>query len=562
MPPIYSKEWKNKLVQVSGGLRQGRTSPCEAACPAGNPIQKFHTLLAEGNADEALAWILARNPFPGVTGRVCPHPCEAKCNRASYDEGLGIHCMERFASDHGKAAAPRPLPDTGKRVSIVGAGPAGLTAAYFLRLYGHSVTVYERAPVAGGVPRQGVPDFRLPKDVVDRETGRLLALGVEVRANVEIGRDALLADLLASSDACVIAAGLWKERVLDMPGKELLTPALGWLKKSMLDRERMEGKKVVILGGGGVAFDCAFTAVRLKAASVEMVCLEAADAMRAPEEEVRQAQDEGVLIHNSRLSAAVERKNGRLALSARPVASFSFDEKGALHIVPDGNRPELELEADVLICASGLQLDDGFLGGVDVERTPRGFVRVDAQSRETSIPGLFATGDAANGPSLIAAAIGDGRRTALAVHRRLAGLDDAPREIWIDDAGSLAERVLDAVTTPHVVELGEIINIDYHEHAPRHMPEQEKSSVPALPFAEIAGGLTADQALREGERCLHCGHCMACGSCVESCPGHILEMGEDGPFAAWPDQCWHCGCCRIACPTSSIAYKFPLTMLL
>lgn len=562
MPPLYSKEWKKKFVQVHAGPRQGRTSPCEAACPAGNPIQKLHTLIAAGNPDEALASLLARNPFPGVTGRVCPHPCEEKCNRALYDEALAVHCMERFAADHGTPPLLRPLPDTGKSVSIVGSGPAGLTAAYFLRLYGHDVTVYERAPVAGGVPRQGIPDFRLPKDVVDREVGFLLGLGVKIRSNVEVGRDVTLAQLMASGDACILASGLWRSRVLDIPGRHLLVPALDWLKQSMLFRERMDGKKVVILGGGGVAFDCAFTAARLKAESVEMVCLEAANAMHAPEEEVRQAREEGIVVHNGYLSAGAEQRNGRLALTAHPVTSFSFDEKGALHVVSDTGGRELELEADVLVCASGLQLDDGVLDGMDIARTPRGWVLRDQESYETSVPGLFAAGDAANGPGLVSPAIGDGRSVALAVHRRLTGRDASFRDVWIGESGTLEEGAAGAAVTPHVVEFHEIMNVTYHEHAPRRMPDALREHGPELPFAEISGGLTSDQAAAEGARCMHCGHCMECGSCVESCPGHILEMGDDGPFVAWPDQCWHCGCCRIACPTSSIAYRFPLTMLL
>lgn len=562
MPPLYSKEWKKKFVQVHAGPRQGRTSPCEAACPAGNPIQKLHTLIAAGNPDEALASLLARNPFPGVTGRVCPHPCEEKCNRALYDEALAVHCMERFAADHGTPPLLRPLSDTGKSVSIVGSGPAGLTAAYFLRLYGHDVTVYERAPVAGGVPRQGIPDFRLPKDVVDREVGFLLGLGVKIRSNVEVGRDVTLAQLMVSGDACILASGLWRSRVLDIPGRHLLVPALDWLKQSMLFRARMDGKKVVILGGGGVAFDCAFTAARLKAESVEMVCLEAANAMHAPEEEVRQAREEGIVVHNGYLSAGAEQRNGRLALTAHPVASFSFDEKGALHVVPDTEGRELELEADVLVCASGLQLDDGVLDGMDIARTPRGWVLRDQESYETSVPGLFAAGDAANGPGLVSPAIGDGRSVALAVHRRLTGRDASFRDVWIGESGTLEEGAAGAAVTPHVVEFHEIMNVTYHEHAPRRMPDALREHGPELPFAEISGGLTSDQAAAEGARCMHCGHCMECGSCVESCPGHILEMGDDGPFVAWPDQCWHCGCCRIACPTSSIAYRFPLTMLL
>ena len=260
MPPIYSKEWNRITIQVRGDHRQGRTSPCEHACPLGNGIQQMHTLIAAGETGKALARLHARNPFPGITGRVCPHPCETKCNRAEYDEPVAIHALERFAADTGHETRFIPLPASGKRVAVVGSGPAGLTAARFTALLGHAVTVYESAPVMGGVPRHAVPDFRLPKDVVDRETGAIVASGVQVRTNVTVGRDITLQSLLDTYDATILAVGLWKERRLDIPGKEHLVPAVGWLKRSTLERQSLSGKTVVILGGGGGAFDCAFAA--------------------------------------------------------------------------------------------------------------------------------------------------------------------------------------------------------------------------------------------------------------------------------------------------------------
>ena len=180
MPPIYSKEWNRITIQVRGDHRQGRTSPCEHACPLGNGIQQMHTLIAAGETGKTLARLHARNPFPGITGRVCPHPCETKCNRAEYDEPVAIHALERFAADTGHETRFIPLPASGKRVAVVGSGPAGLTAARFAALLGHAVTVYESAPVMGGVPRQAVPDFRLPKDVVESQTLELFKKRVDV----------------------------------------------------------------------------------------------------------------------------------------------------------------------------------------------------------------------------------------------------------------------------------------------------------------------------------------------------------------------------------------------
>ena len=198
---------------------QFRTSPCEASCPAGNPIQKMQSLVEKGRFGEALRYLRARNPFPGVTGRVCPHFCQAKCNRDRLEGCVNTRALERAAYDH----APKGIesftraPETGKHVAVVGGGPAGMTAAYFLSLLGHDVTVYESGPVLGGIPRYAVPDFRLPRDVVDREIGWILETGVRACVNVTVGKDISFAELRASSDAVVVATGTPKENALPIP---------------------------------------------------------------------------------------------------------------------------------------------------------------------------------------------------------------------------------------------------------------------------------------------------------------------------------------------------------
>ncbi|WP_298067153.1 FAD-dependent oxidoreductase [uncultured Mailhella sp.] len=558
MPPIYSKALKTLFIHHAGQLRQTRTSPCEAKCLLGNSIQNVHTLLAEGKPDEALLWLHTRNPFPGITGRVCPHPCEDVCNRTGRDEALTIRSLERFAADHGRTATLKPLPSSGRRVAIIGAGPAGLSAAHFTALLGHAVDVYDRSPVMGGVPRQVIPDFRLPKDVVDREAAAAIEGNVTVFTNVTVGRDVFLADLLSRYDACLMAVGLWKERILNIPGKEHLQPAVAWLRRMTLDRENLAERDVAILGGGGVAFDCAFTAKRLNARSVHLLCLENESCMRVPADELRQAHDEGIILHPSLLSRSVCQEQGRFLVEAEKETAFSFDEKGVLHVEPAAE-PPFHLDADFVICASGLMLDETVLNGMEVERTPRGMVQTDDRFR-TSVPGLFAAGDMASGPGLVASAIRSGREAAVSLHRFLTGAEE-DMEIFLDAEQQVTARPSGQPVTPHTVGAEELMNIDYHECAPRQL-QPKRSFVPGLTFHELEGGLSSEQAMKEASRCMHCGHCMECGSCVESCPGYILEMGQDGPFVAYPSQCWHCGCCRIACPTGSIAYKFPLTMLL
>lgn len=560
MPPVFSRETTRVSVQDASHAGQGRTSPCERHCPAGNPIQKMERAIADGNEAVALEYLRARNPFPGVTGRVCPHPCETRCNRSSYDEGVAIRALERHAADHGSAfRRMRKHTPTGKRIAVIGSGPAGLTCAFFSALLGHAVDVFEASPIAGGVPRQAIPDFRLPKAVVDREVGLVLDLGVNILTNTAVGRDISFTSLLERYDACLIAAGNGKERRLAIPGIEYALPAVQFLRESNLSRARLDGKRVAILGGGGVAFDCAFTAKRLGAAETHLVFLEDMEHMRVPAEEIRQAEDEGIRLHPSHLASAVRCGGGAVSgVAADAVSAFRFDERGSLSAdrISGG---VLELEADVVICASGLMADLDFLDAVpDVERTPRGFIAVDPQTGMTSKPGLYAAGECASGPSLVASAVGEGRRTAFAMHAFLTGTDAAPLEAWFDDEGLLALHPSAGGAEQHVVAFEEIVNIGYHEKAARNLTERIAARETWLAFEELDKGLSPEAARAEAARCLHCGHCQSCGQCVASCPGLILKEGEHGPEVAYPDECWHCGCCRLACPGACISFRFPL----
>lgn len=559
MPPVFSKEQLHLSVQDGKRAGQGRTSPCEHNCPAGNPIQKMERAMAEGNSALALECLRARNPFPGVTGRVCPHPCETGCNRCKLDGAVSVRALERHAADTGAARRLQAAPSSGKRIAIVGSGPAGMTCAYFSALLGHAVTVFEASSVAGGVPRQAIPDFRLPKSVVDREAGLVLDLGVTVLTNTAVGRDVSMAALLERYDACLIAVGNQTERRLDIPGMEHALPAVGFLRAANLDRQPLHGKRVVILGGGGVAFDCGFTARRLGAAETHLVFLEDRSSMRVPEAEVRQAQSEGMHLHAGHLAAAVRAEGQQpCGVTADAVSEFHFDGQGRLHVqrVPGST---LNLQADVVICASGLMADLGFLDAVPgIDRTPSGGILVQRASGASSLPGLFAAGECASGPALVATAIGDGRRAALGIHAFLTG-PPLPVDVWFSDEG---EMVLDTDSAPamepHVVLFEEIVNLDYHPAAQRRETLHLGAQDTWLAFEELDKGLSAQDARDEAARCLHCGHCQACGQCVERCPGLVLRLGDNGPEVAYPDECWHCGCCRLACPGACVSFKFPL----
>jgi NADPH-dependent glutamate synthase beta subunit-like oxidoreductase len=567
MPPVFSKEMKERIITTGGLGFQRRTSPCEPACPAGNPIQKMHALVADGRPEEALEYLLSRNPFPAITGRICPHPCEKSCNRIGFDEGLAIRAVERHAADTADPARvrqPVKREPSGKRIAIVGSGPAGLTCAYFSALFGHEVTVFEAGPTIGGIPRNAVPDFRLQKDVVDREIGKVLDLGVRVRVNTRVGRDIALDRIVSGFDACLLAVGLGRERTLDIPGGELARPAVSWLKAVNLAERHSLGDKVVVIGGGGVGFDAAFTAKRLGASEVHVICLESREKVCVPMEEVCQAEDEGITVHHSCLPKRILNRDGRIeALELTRVASFCFDAKGCLAVDLEPGS-EFIVEADAVIYAIGLTPDVAALGaGPTFALTPRGALAVDRATMATSVPGVYAAGDIALGPATVAAGVGSGRTAALAMDRYLRGEAEArPTLVRLDACGRVES--VEAVSLPaaHQLEFEELMNVEQLDKKPREQTRKLPPDEAGKTFLEVDQGFSPEQARSEAARCIHCGHCIACGSCVDDCPGHILSLTPDGPVVAYPDECWHCGCCRISCPRGAVAYEFPINMLL
>ena len=365
---------------------QFRTSPCETSCPIGNSIQKMNSLIEKGQFTEALRYLRAKNPFPGITGRVCPHFCMDACNRKEMDGCLNIRALERAAetfAERGNVFFKR-RPATGKKAAVIGGGPAGLTAAYFLALLGHEVTIYEAEPLLGGVPRYGVPNFRLPRDVVDREVGLVLEAGVRARVNTRVGVDITMEEISARYDAVIVATGVPAENSLPIPGAEKAVKAVEFLRAAALGQNTGKiGKNVVIMGGGGVAFDCAFTARRLGAENVHVICLEKAGEMRAPAEDLELAAKEGVHVHNSCTMSAIRTEGDKVTGGDYfEVKDCHFDEKGKLTLeaVPGG---EHVLECDTVIFAVGMKTDLAFLGenAGGLELTPRNWIKVDESQR-------------------------------------------------------------------------------------------------------------------------------------------------------------------------------------
>jgi NADPH-dependent glutamate synthase beta subunit-like oxidoreductase/NAD-dependent dihydropyrimidine dehydrogenase PreA subunit len=560
MPPVFSREVRRPVITTRGLKFQARTSPCEAACPAGNLVQKVQGLVKENKYVEALEYLRARNPFPGTTGRICTHPCETDCNRREYDEAINIRGLERTVADCAdmtKVRKPVRMARSGKRIAVIGGGPAGLTCAYFSSLFGHEVLVFEAGPILGGMPRLSVPDYRLPKDVLDMEVGLVLETGVKARTNTRVGRDISFEEIRTSCDAVVIATGTWKERGLDVPHADKAFKGVEFLRQVNLGQIREIGRNVVIMGGGGVAFDCAFTVKRLGAEEVHVLCLEQADCMCAPSDDLIQARDEGITIHNACMASRVVEKDGHIAgIEFFEVSRFTFDETGQACIEPASDKRHT-LRADAVILAVGVQPELDFIKSFGIDLNPNGTIKIDPATMATTRDGVFAAGDTAFGPSIVARAVGQGRETAIAVNQYLTGSphDDEAMVIG-EDSGIRAEPIA-RLESSHVVGFEELFNLEYYEKAPR-----KKTAIPTrVSFLERDTGLDASSAGIEAARCFHCGHCHNCGKCVEDCPGLILAMTEKGPDVVYPDECWHCGNCRISCPDAAISYEFPLYTL-
>jgi len=568
MPPKVSRELKVPIIYADWYPDyQVRTSPCEVNCPAGNAVQRTIALIESNRFEEALENIKTRNPFPGIVGRVCFYPCEAECNRGQYDQKIAIRALERAAFDHArrdKVKKPIKMPETRKQVAIIGSGPAGMTCAYFLSLLGYEVTVFEASLVLGGIPRV-TPQHRLPQDIVEREMEEVVELGINVRTNTRVGKDISLEDIIGKYDACFIATGAWQSKKLNIPGGDLAIIGLSFLEQVNAGEKPNIGKRVVVAGGGGTAFDCASTALRLGATEVHVACLEPRDKILATPDEIEQGEAEGITIHNSQAFTRILSDGGRVTgIECLDIRSFEFDGEGKVSIDAIAGSEHI-LPADTVILAVGQAPDLGFISGVaGLKVTKRQTLEVDPVTLATGRDGVFAAGDVTTGPKSIVEAIGGGRRAAISIDSYLTG---KTREeilcISLDPKGNISiERFRDGEAgSQHVVAYDEMLNLDYFEKKPRVEMKRTLFPQSTQGFEETNKGYTKGEAIEEASRCFHCGHCFQCETCVEVCPGDIYVMTDEGPEVMYPDECWHCGNCRISCPCGAVSYVFPPSML-
>jgi len=504
-----------------------RLPPCNAQCPAGEDIQGWLYHAEGGDYEAAWRHLTRENPFPAIMGRVCYHSCEGACNRGKLDAAVGINSVERFLGDQALASGWRfdpPATESGKHVLVVGAGPSGMSAAYHLRRLGHRVTVLEAGPMTGGMMRFGIPKYRLPRDVLDAEMQRIVAMGVEVKLNHKVSNIAhAMTEHRADAAFLAVGAHIGKRTFIPAGDSARVLDAVSVLRSMEGEDKPMLGRRVVVYGGGNTAIDVARTAKRLGATEAIIVYRRTREKMPAHDFEVEEALQEGVMVK----WLSTIKKAGDEGLT---IEKMRLDEKG--NPQPTG---EFEtLEADSVVLALGQDVDLSLLEGVEGLEVRDGVVQVDPETMMTGHPGLFAGGDMVPAQRNVTVAVGHGKKAARHIDAWLRGQrHEAPAK--------------------HAPATFERLNPWYYTDAPHIVRPQLEVARRVSSFDEVQGGLTEDNALFEARRCLSCGNCFECDNCYGVCPDNaVIKLGAGKRFAINLDYCKGCGVCAAECPCGAI----------
>ncbi|MDP8223676.1 MAG: NAD(P)-binding protein [Candidatus Lernaella stagnicola] len=540
---------------------QDHVPACNEACPVGNDIEGFIRLIGEGKPGEAWRLLKEENPMPAVTGRVCYHPCENACNRKDFDQPTAIQALERYAADHAADVAPMELlrEESGKTVAIVGAGPAGLAAAYHLRRLGHQVTVFDALPQAGGLLRIGIPAYRLPRDILDAEVASIERLGVQFKLGVKVGVD-LPFEKLGEYDAVFIATGVHLNRVLGIDGEDAegVVPGLSLLAKVALGQKFDCGKNVVVIGGGNSAVDAARVARRL-GADATIYYRRTRVEMPAFEEEVDDAEEEGVKLELLAAPVKIVVQDGRVAgVEMQKMELGEPDESGRRRPEPVPGS-EFIVPCDMVVSAIGEKGDIEFLPA-DVKQE-WGKIVIDDFGL-TGKPGVFAGGDIASPQQNVTQALGDGKHAAIAIDRYLGGatMEEIGDNIIIGERGR-ASMAAYVGGRAHAKTIGQKRVIVFDDLNKWHFEKIERVTTRRLPddqrtagFEEINLGLTESEAMAAAERCFHCGVCTMCDICYMFCPDVFILHKTDGEYGYDInfDYCKGCGICVHECPRAAM----------
>jgi 2-oxoacid:acceptor oxidoreductase delta subunit (pyruvate/2-ketoisovalerate family) len=519
------------------------TPPCAHACPAREDPQDWLYTAEDGSYEQAWRALVAANPFPAIMGRVCYHPCETACNRGKLDEAVGINAVERFLGDLAIEQGwelPVPPVTSGKRVLVIGAGPAGLSAAYQLRRLGHEVTVRDSASAPGGMMRYGIPAYRLPRDVLDAEIARLVASGVRLELGHRVGN--LLDELADGFDAAFLAVGaqIGKRAYVPVGDAARVLDAVSLLRDVAEGDAPVLGRRVVVYGGGNTAVDAARTAKRLGATESVIVYRRTRDRMPAHDSEVTEALEEGVAFRW--LSTITHADAGQLR-----VERMELDESG----FPQPTGEYEELEADALVLALGQEADLSLLDGVEDLTFVNGVVQVDERFM-TGHPGVFAGGDIVPAERTVTVGVGHGARAAEAIHAWLGEHADAV-PVAVSATPETAEAVdTDGTGEPALAEF-ENLNTWYFSDAPHAVRPRLEAARRASGFDEVVQSLDAATALYEARRCMSCGNCFECDNCYGVCPDNaVIKLGTGEGFRFDYDYCKGCGICATECPAGAI----------
>jgi heterodisulfide reductase subunit A-like polyferredoxin len=493
------------------GIEKRGAPPCRASCPIHVNAQGYIALITAGKFEEALALIRQRNPFPGITGRICTHPCETACRRKDVERAVAIDGLKRFVSDFEKEdKTDLTVPEgNGKKVAIIGSGPAGLLVAFDLRKMGYGATVFEALPVAGGMLAVGIPEYRLPRSVLNKEINYLLRMGVDLKLNTPIGKDLTLQDIKTKGyDAIFIATGAHQSRKLGLPGEENkgVFHAVDFLRKVALGEPVKLGEKVVVVGGGNAAIDAARTAFRLGTKEVTIAYRRTRNEMPAQEEEIEEAEHEGINIEYLTAPTRLVIEDGKIqGMECIRMELGDPDESGRPRPVPIPGS-EFRIEADTVIPAISQSPDLSFLNGLDGLKTSRwGGIEADPVTLETNIKGIFTGGDVVTGPQTYIDAMAAGRKAAISIDRYLKGED-----LRVNREGEGSQKEYIQI---------DVDGVEYRDRAPiMALPPERRRS-----FDETNLGLREQDVIREAERCLQCGGCSECLECLKVCEAKAID---------------------------------------